>query len=464
MLQKYMQKLSKLFSSIPKYLLAAVIIIVPLYPKFPLISVPGTYVAIRFEDLLLLILGIFTAVKILTNLKTFLNDWIVKAFLIFFGVALVSLISGIFLTKTIGFRIGLLEYLRRVEYVVPFFACLAFLKKETILNDLVFYLKLFAFVVVAAFVYGFGQVHFHFPVIITQNAEYSRGIALFWSAGSQVNSTFAGHYDLAAFIVIVIPILITLLFVFRDWVNKLIFILVTGAGLWLLIASVSRIGQVAYIVAVSLSILLLRKYKEAVIIVLISAILIGMSSGVQTRFGRILDLVKQEFHISKILGSIQPNFVILADGPTSIPATPAPPPAPAAADRSTSIRLNVEWPRAIRAFEKNPLVGTGYSSITLATDNDYLRMLGEVGVLGFAAFFLVFLRIGQEISSVFPKVRNTSKIIGGFFAGIIGGLVGTFLIALFIDIFEASKFAIVFWLLIGIAVFLARNIDYVQEN
>ena len=59
-------------------------------------------------------------------------------------------------------------------------------------------------------------------------------------------------------------------------------------------------------------------------------------------------------------------------------------------DRSVSIRLNVEWPRAIRAFSKNPLLGTGYSSITLATDNDFLRLLGEVGLVGALAFFLIF--------------------------------------------------------------------------
>ncbi len=457
-----MQKLSKLFNAIPKYLLAAVIVMVPLYPKFPLISVPGTYVAIRFEDLLLLGLGIFTAVKILINLKTFLNDRVIRAFLIFFGVTLISLLSGIFLTKTIGIGIGLLEYLRRVEYVVPFFACLAFLNRKTIMHDLAFYLKLLIFVITVAFIYGFGQEYFHFPVIITQNAEYSRGIALFWTPGAQINSTFAGSYDLAAFIVITIPILITLLFVFKDWLGRLAVILVSGAGLWLLISSISRMGQFAYLIAVSTSLFLLKKFKTMIAIVVVSALLMGMSGGIQTRFGRIFDVIYQQFHLSKVLSQIQSDFVVLADKVT--PTSVAPTPIPAVEDRSTSIRLSVEWPRAIRALEKNPLVGTGYSSITLATDNDYLRMLGETGILGLTAFILVFLRIGSEIVSAFFQTKNTNGLIKGFLAGIIGGLIGTFLIALFIDIFEASKFAMVFWLLLGIAVFLARNLDYVKEN
>src|SRR3990167_10675400 len=53
---------------------------------------------------------------------------------------------------------------------------------------------------------------------------------------------------------------------------------------------------------------------------------------------------------------------------------------PVAEDRSFNIRLKAEWPRAIRAFLKNPVLGTGYSSVGLAVDNDYLRSLAESGI------------------------------------------------------------------------------------
>ena len=61
--------------------------------------------------------------------------------------------------------------------------------------------------------------------------------------------------------------------------------------------------------------------------------------------------------------------------------------------RSGEIRFNVEWPRAITAFSKNPLLGTGPGSITLATDNDYLRSLGESGLLGFITFAFILLLV-----------------------------------------------------------------------
>jgi len=36
--------------------------------------------------------------------------------------------------------------------------------------------------------------------------------------------------------------------------------------------------------------------------------------------------------------------------------------------------------------------------------------------------------------------------------------------AVFIDVFEASKFAIIFWLLMGLAVYLVKDRSYVQKN
>jgi len=119
-----------------------------------------------------------------------------------------------------------------------------------------------------------------------------------------------------------------------------------------------------------------------------------------------------------------------------------------------AIRLNVEWPRALRAFAKNPLLGTGFSSITLATDNDYLRLLGEVGLLGFVTFVMILLLILKEaIKIIFAKEKDFSWFLG---VGITCGILGFFTNALFIDVFEASKVAITFWLLSGLLVGIAR--------
>ncbi|HET7098906.1 MAG TPA: O-antigen ligase family protein [Patescibacteria group bacterium] len=454
-----MQKLSALFNKTFKYLIAALLIIVPLYPKFPFIQIPGTYVAIRAEDFLLATMAIFILVKFTPTIKKFLTDDIVRAMILFLSVGLVSFISGVLLTKTVVFNIGILHFFRRIEYFIPFFAAFAVLydKKE---KNLEFYLKVLMIVIFGAFIYGFGQRYFNFPVIITQDSESSKGLALRWTAGSQITSTFAGHYDLAAFMVLVLPIIISLYFVLENKLTKSLLLIVALSGFWLLVSTASRISLASYLISACFSLFLLKKYKGIVFVVLISIVLSGFSSNLFARYKSLIDVYSQKIMNLKIVDNNPFRFVVSAQETTlnKREATPIPAPSiPVVEDRSTSIRLNVEWPRAIRSFTKNPLIGTGYSSIGLATDNDYLRLLAEVGLLGFLAFMLIMVRIMFVFISALPLTQKFSGIELGFIAGTIGGFIGTFLNAVFIDVFEASKFAIMFWLLVGLAVYTIKN-------
>jgi O-antigen ligase len=111
---------------------------------------------------------------------------------------------------------------------------------------------------------------------------------------------------------------------------------------------------------------------------------------------------------------------------------------------------------------KNPLIGTGYSSIGLATDNDFLRMVGETGILGLFAFLLVLFRIGKVFTSAFPLIKKLSGMELCYIVGIVGGTIGILASSFLIDLFEASKFATVFWLLIGCAIVLVKSKEYAE--
>jgi hypothetical protein len=451
-----MLKRSNLFDNISRYLLAATLIIVPLFPKFPLLRITGSYVAIRFEDILLLLLGIFIFIKVIPRLKVFFADEIFRAFLIFFFIGLVSTISAAFVTHTIDLKIGILHLLRRAEYIIPFLGVLLLLKGEDVGKNLNFFIKLLFIVTIVAFVYGWGQRYFNLPIIITQNEEYSKGVALFWTPGSHINSTFAGHYDLAAVMVLFLPVFITGLFLIKDNISRLFLFVSTAAGFWLLINSVSRIAQFSYIVAVAVSLLLARKFKALGITLLISFAIILTSSNLLARFGRIFEVIYRQVETKLIVSAAD---IVLPEKRPDAPATTVPE-VQIFEDRSTSIRLNVEWPRALRAFSKNFLLGTGYSSIELATDNDYLRLLGETGILGFFSFWLIFIRIGKSLKDLVTKKLPPLERTFGY--AVIGGLLGTFVTAFFIDVFEASKFAIIFWFLIGMGVYISRNTKYLN--
>jgi hypothetical protein len=127
-------------------------------------------------------------------------------------------------------------------------------------------------------------------------------------------------------------------------------------------------------------------------------------------------------------------------------------------DLSTGIRLDYTWPQAIKGFTRNPLLGTGYSTLTKkniedfteaeSTDNDFLRALGETGLLGFLAFF------GTIGFILWYGFHNFKKIIDPFYATLVAALIaatiGLLVNALYIDVFEASKVAYTFWIMVAI--------------
>lgn len=427
LIKQYSQKLKNI--ELDKYLITAILIFVPLYPKFPSIRILGTYVSVRLEDFIILFAVLMMAIPFLENIKTFIKNNVSRSLLIFLFIGTASLISGVFLTETVVLKLGALHLIRRFEYISLFFVGFLYMKQNKNSGMFEYVIKLLLLVNLFIFIYGLGQRYLNFPVIVTQNEEYSKGIALRWVPGAHINSTFAGHYDLASYLVLVMPMFVTTFFVVKDKASKIILGLSILSGFWLFSSAVSRISIVSFLVASSISLFLIKKYKEIAVLVLVSALAFGFSPDLRARYGRIIEVVKEK--ISSVVS------VYAADGEVF-------------EDRSTSIRLVVEWPRAIRALEKNPIFGTGYSSITLATDNDYLRSLGETGLLGFAAFILVFIYKFKSFLK-FDGLKDLD-INKAFVASFIGSTIGILITAVFIDVFEASKFATIYWLISGMVI------------
>jgi len=439
-----------------KYSIAASLMAVPLYAKFPFARIPGTFVSIRLEDFLIGFLAILFLVYVLPDLSEFLKDKLNWSIILYLLIGLASVFWAIFVTKTVPIHIGILHWVRRVEYFIPFFVGVAAIRRHP--EYLSFFIKTLFLVVLLAFIYGMGQKYLTWPIIVTQNAEYAKGVALTWIPGSHISSTFAGHYDLATFLVLVLPIIIPSIFVFKRMMNRFVFLLISLGGLWLLANTASRISIVSYMVSVTLALFLLKRFRAIFVVIIVSMVFFSLTSSVVTRYTRVFDVLRDRVQIQVTYVQDKADISVLA-----VESTPPPDskiedqqPSPQPEDRSSSIRFNVEWPRAIRAFSKNPLLGTGYSSITLATDNDYLRALGETGLLGLLAFGLIFVRIIIAYISKFPFSghRGLEKVV---IIGTFAALPGIFMNAVFIDVFEASKFAILFWFVMGFVVAILDN-------
>ncbi len=444
-----------LLESLLKYVFATLIIFIPLYPKFPLFNIPGTYVAVRSEDFILVLLAFLLLAHFLKNPLFFFRFTMTRSIFIFWLVGLIAIISGIFLTKTIPFHLGMLHWARRIEYMLPFFAGIILVRNH---RNLIFFLKLIPLVALSVFAYGIAQLYFNAPVISTQNVEFSKGIALTLQPGVNLSSTFAGHYDLATYLTMTIALFAGLLAVPKKNLFRFLGVIFLLVLFWLQLRTGSRIAFGATIITVSLVFYLAKKPLWIIPVFFIAVIGLINTPSISGRFNSLIDIYRHNLE-QKVKGVFDNRaFIVKSIYAQEETPTPTKPPEnlrPIQQDRSTSIRFDVEWPRALRALSKNPFLGTGYGSISLATDNDYLRALGETGLLGFLALITVFINLlAGLIRGIKHKLPSLEH---HFLLGSLSLFLSFLMIATFIDVFEASKVATLFWMYTGLAYGLTLN-------
>jgi len=442
-------------------IVAILILFIPLYPKFPLTSIDGTYVAIRLDDIVLAIAILTWSIHQIIHKFPVFKIKITKLFLAYFAAIIASFITAFLIYQTDSTSLLFLHLARRFEYISLFFIAINSVKSK---EDLKFsYIFLLISTTLVSF-YGYGQKYFQFPVISTMNSEFSKGQLLQMSTWTRINSTFAGHYDLAAFLSVVL-IIIAAIFI----LNKNKWIKISSLIVWLiaypiLTFTASRVSIFAFLGGICFVLFALRKYFWIIPFIVLVTFSIFNSIDLKQRLLATIPAFKTQISKTTVTPTSTPTpipiAVVVTQAPTSITLSPTPTiirhtttetypttDADAGVARSGEIRFNVEWPRAIRAFNKNPITGTGLGSITLATDNDYLRLLGESGLLGFISFMIIQLFfIIKTIPLIFKKKQTYNNQISIIF---LGCLLTTLANAVFIDVFEASKTAYLFWIMMG---------------
>jgi len=518
---------------------------IPLYPKLPLINVRNTWVYVRAEDFLIVIVLISWIALLLRkkiNLRTpltlpILVFWLVGAIATFNGVLIIfPSISNVFP------NVAFLSLVRHIEYLSLFFVAFQGMKDR---NFLRFVIATVVVTLLGVVFYGFGQKYLGFPAFLTSNEEFAKGIPIQLSQLSRIPSTFAGHYDLAAYLVLIIPIIASLVFGIKNYLIKIFLVVTVILSFILLLMTVSRVSLFA--VLASLLVIVFFQKRKIVFFLVPIAILAGilfvsLKPAVLSRFESTLsnidvlvdantgDAIGHLEYVSKdvfkdkvvlqrkvndeqdLLANMQgqlgapsaslsanlpfdliPNQVpllhalnisngeSLPQGTAYINLTLSPvvkrvgsffyefspnvkssPSASfvvlhgnfivkraAAYDLSFTTRFQGEWPRTLAAFERNVLLGSGYGSVSLAVDNNYLRMLGEVGLLGFAAFITIFISFGIYLKKGWALLKPGLE--KSFILGFLAGLIGLGLNATLIDVFEASKVAYTLWLLTGVS-------------
>lgn len=494
-----MKKLTTLLQWLDKNILKVLVIgfifIIPLYPKLPLKMIEYTYVAFRLEDIYIALMGLVFGIQFLRRKVD-----VSKKFMILIGVywiaVFASYVWGFYVQETIRVNnIGLLHALRRVEYMLVFFVAYTTIKSK---KDFYLYLKLIIGVLAVTSIYGIGQKFLGWPAVQTMNPEYAKGYILVLDSWARVSSTFAGHYDFSAYLLLIIPIIIG----FFLSTGKKIYMAVFFLALSAIVLAASRASFLSYVGAVGLFLVYVRKFKVLLVVIIATAILTPLSDNLASRLTRTFtptkiyvdpntgeaiipeesrpdDLPRGNFGANidtKDLAKVKKVEVdpeteaqakkeirekIVNEGKKTgrvyteeelailieeeflgkIPITKY------LTDISISTRLQVSWPRAISGFIYNPILGLGPSSLGEATDGDYFRWLGELGGFGTLAFLAIFFEI---VRSIWTRIKSITQNEQYIFYGYLFGFLGLFVNASYIDVFEASKVAYTFWLLAGI--------------
>ncbi len=470
------------------WLLLALMVFIPLYPKFPLVPVAGTYISIRLEDLLIAILSaIWFAIKI-SQIKNILRQPIFRIIVIFWILGFLSYISAYYITFTINPSLGFLHLLRRVEYMVLFLMAATTISSSLQVKLI---LKSGLFVTALIVFYGFGQQFLNFPVISTTNREFSKGLILFLTPDARVNSTFAGHYDLAAYLSIVLVMLGGMFFYIKKPLEKALILIVGLFSFLLLGLTAARVSFVATLLGLIYSFFLseqgatpkvrgLSSLKTKIVLIgfliFASVSVVAIVPDLRHRFVATLTVnflggggpkytppagmvQKPGMRVSETSRAALLNQATKSGEDIATVASDIAPGEPINSTelgvyRSYGIRLDVEWPRAINAFLRNPLLGTGYSSISIATDNDILRSLGEVGLLGTSALVAIFYIL---LRRMYQFIKKSSGFERSFIVGVFCFLLALFVTSLFIDVFEASKIATITWFILGVAWAVVRE-------
>ncbi len=548
-------KSSFLTENKPNFLLLLVgflAVFIPLYPKLPLSDLlEGYIVRLRLEDLLIAFTFLIWLFQIFRRRLSFPKNTFTAFIIAYLFVGFLSSINAIFILKTVPlqkqhlFKL-FLHYFRRLEYFSLYFIAYSAIKNK---RDIYLLLTSSLTALVGVIIYGFGQKYLYWPAFSTMNREFSKGLRLYLTAHSRVMSTFAGHYDYAAYLMIALTILIPLFWFARRRTKIFLFPLIL-ASYWSLILTASRTSWLGYILGITFAAIIalpLKNWrwvlKHWFSVIFFSFLIMFTLGDLSDRFLQVLndpstlakflpystgqieakiyqvkDLTYQiQAFKNKILSPLShtpPENSLSDDELAKIAARSDQPPTPSKSQAqqlskplppdvspedeilrqklatqsakktathsassgggytenalkyglSIAIRLDALWPRALAGFKRNPLLGSGYSTLVKtdpyeftqaeSTDNDYLRMLGETGLLGTLTFlslpfFIIYysLSLYRRLHSLFDKTL------------LIGTASATFALlinATYIDVFESSKIAYTYWLLAALVIRLVE--------
>lgn len=420
-----------------KYIYIILILFVILLPKINVINVSGNKTGIRVEDFLTIYFMCYYIKNILwkknfeINSKSVIKVTII--FIIYNIIIFISTVLGI-MNQNIRPILGILYFARKIEYFILFFVGYDIVKNNRINQNTIE--KVFSY-----------TLYIHFIISILQITgivgSFNSGKLLAKMTQGRVSSTFNGAYEFSAYLLILLPFYTYDLFVKgKAKIKNIIYVIMIFLCIYM---SESRTSLVIFVVMMVMMFFVYYKNKKVkiatVTVGIIFALILGLGifdltdTLAGTRFATIdLKSMVETIELTwkyKNFDKYVATGSWYGDNPNIVNFN---------ADKSFIIRVS-HWMQLIDGFLRYPVLGAGASISQSAADGNYVRIIAESGILGIA--FWLYLNF-----YIIKSTKNTRENKWNYVARY--ALYSMLLGSIFIDVFEASKIMMAYWLILGI--------------
>lgn len=419
-----MNKSRKLLDNI----IIMMVIIILAFPKINIISISGVRNGIRIDDIAIAIFFVAFLINVIKkNIKLDIKQN--KIYILFATYILICIISAIknSIVGNVQIIISLLYVVRKVEYFILIFAGIEFYKTSNNKEKL---LKLLNGILLFHVIYSILEYNEIIPDI---------GYLIGRPINDRIYTTFSGPYEFSAFFSIMSCIYIVEIFKNKKYSYS---ILLTISIIEILISQ-SRISLIAVFFTIIIAVFYYLKSKKQKVIILFGSIIAIILFIVLINFTDIEIL--NRFKIIDINSSI--NTIKMAWNNTNYEyylntqrINYNEDLLNSSSDLSFIYRIS-KWVTLLKETLNSPILGLGPSIVGEGIDGNYIRIICETGILGLILWSSIIIIILKE--TIKNKEYTRANYI--FFTTI-----NLLIIALFIDIFEASKIMCLFWFLIGI--------------
>ncbi len=406
-----------------KAVVYSLVFVIILLPKVNMLNIPGTYVAVRSEDFMVLTVSFLAVLYVLIRKKPPVVPRIMIPISIFVSAVFVSLIAGIYQGTIENGFLGSLFFIRKIEYLIPFFiAYLMFEKKDAAYLGRIFPITFFISAVIGLFqqfqLIGGFYLGIYAPLVV-----------------GRIFSTFSGPYEYSIFLALVFSYFLVEYLTGEK--NKPILLLLLGAIFYMALLTAARIAVVS-IVTVSILVAFSEKKIKSLLPLLTVLLVIALMLMPFTAKSRFQSFFEE--------GTL-PALTEIGSG--ALVQTAAYSEGYGGGIDMSAVSRYIKWLNVFQGFSRHPFFGSGPSAFGEAVDGEYVRVLGESGIFGILAFAWLMYNLFM-MSYKYYRRADSDELARKYSLFMLAALSVLLINALFIDVFEASKIAMLFWLLIGV--------------